>query len=512
MKTLSDGTRVFKLRFRVRGEREMEVLHERRGCKCGCGGGWNERTAQIELDNILAKVKADVWKKRKPAPLVEASRIPTFHEYASKWLESKKAGLLGDRPIGAHTEADYRSRLVNHVLPFFGDHPINEITTDDCLEFKAHKLKESAELRRSIEAGAELRDRRGRRIRPLGPASLRKLIACLISILDEAVSDGYLPRNPARTRRMRVKVPKPRRTFLEMDELVALTDAAAEQDASIARTRLPITPKPGSTAEKVAERWAAGMRAIHIAADLGISRATVTYHLRRMRYEDPGFYEGRRAIIATLGGSGVRVSELCNIRIRDLRLHAASGAHFRIPDAKTEAAIREVQVSPDLLEEIVAHVDALRRVGLPTDGNAYLFCNRRGGRLQRQKVNKIIEGAATLGSTHLVGRGLPELPNTTPHTLRRTYISIALLANRFDVLWVMRQVGHADSKMTMDVYAQLQQRAERSHGEAFDALVRRARDRLYGAIDDADGDRTERDGERTLEELVDEWRDERNSD
>ena len=45
---------------------------------------------------------------------------------------------------------------------------------------------------------------------------------------------------------------------------------------------------------------------------------------------------------------------------------------------------------------------------------------------------------------------------------------------------VMRQVGHADSKMTMDVYAQLQQRAERQHGEAFDAPVRRARVRLYG--------------------------------
>jgi hypothetical protein len=38
----------------------------------------------------------------------------------------------------------------------------------------------------------------------------------------------------------------------------------------------------------------------------------------------------------------------------------------------------------------------------------------------------------------------------------------------------MRQVGHADSKMTMDVYAQLQQRVDRKHGEAFDALVRRA--------------------------------------
>ena len=47
------------------------------------------------------------------------------------------------------------------------------------------------------------------------------------------------------------------------------------------------------------------------------------------------------------------------------------------------------------------------------------------------------------------------MPTTTPHTMRRTYISIALLANGFDVKWVMSQVGHADSKMTMDVYAQL---------------------------------------------------------
>jgi hypothetical protein len=50
----------------------------------------------------------------------------------------------------------------------------------------------------------------------------------------------------------------------------------------------------------------------------------------------------------------------------------------------------------------------------------------------------------------------------------------------------MRQVGHADSKMTMDVYAQLQQRVDRGHGEAFDALVRRARERLSGAAEELD--------------------------
>jgi integrase len=52
--------------------------------------------------------------------------------------------------------------------------------------------------------------------------------------------------------------------------------------------------------------------------------------------------------------------------------------------------------------------------------------------------------------------------------------TIALIANSFDVKWVMAQVGHADSRMTMDVYAQLAQRAKREHGASFDRLVRQA--------------------------------------
>jgi integrase len=136
------------------------------------------------------------------------------------------------------------------------------------------------------------------------------------------------------------------------------------------------------------------------------------------------------------------------------------------------------------VEELVAHLDRLRRARSPTDPDAYLFPNRRGGRMSRRRVWKIVHEAASLASERLVSRGLLPLPNTTPHTLRRTYVSIALLANSFDVIWVMSQVGHADSKMTTDVYAQLQQRAQREHGKAFDALVRRARERLYGASGD----------------------------
>jgi hypothetical protein len=116
----------------------------------------------------------------------------------------------------------------------------------------------------------------------------------------------------------------------------------------------------------------------------------------------------------------------------------------------------------------------------------------RGGRTTRQRVSRIVSKAASLATERLVARGLPPLPVTTPHSLRRTYVSIALLANNFDVMWVMSQVGHADSKMTTDVYNQLQERARRQQGEAFDALVQAARERLYGA--DPDNERPRRSG------------------
>jgi len=98
--------------------------------------------------------------------------------------------------------------------------------------------------------------------------------------------------------------------------------------------------------------------------------------------------------------------------------------------------------------------------------------------MARQRVAQIVSEAAQRASKSTCARGLPPLPHLTPHSLRRTYISIALLANNFDVLWVTNQVGHTDSKMTMDVYAQLQQRAKRDHGASFDRLVRETREQM----------------------------------
>ena len=235
-KRLSDGTSAFELRFRARGRRESVTLHERPHCDCGCGGGWDERSARRELGNILARVRAGVCRRDAQHPRVIAQAgaatraIPTFHEYASYWLQARTDGTLGDRPIEVNTRRDYLWRLRNHLLPFFGPRRLDEIDADRCVSFKARKMREARDLRAAIAAGADLRDPRGRRLVPLGP-SIRKLVDTLAAILDDAIEDGHIDRNPARGKRMRVRVPKPQRTFLELDELAALIDAGAMQDA-----------------------------------------------------------------------------------------------------------------------------------------------------------------------------------------------------------------------------------------------------------------------------------------
>jgi hypothetical protein len=93
----------------------------------------------------------------------------------------------------------------------------------------------------------------------------------------------------------------------------------------------------------------------------------------------------------------------------------------------------------------------------------------------------ILAPAVRLASQRLVERGIPPLPHITPHSLRRTYVSIMLLATEFDISFVQRQVGHTHASMTLDVYNQLLDRGKREHGAAFDALLASARSTLYGA-------------------------------
>lgn len=228
------------------------------------GGGWDEPGARTELGNILARVRVGVWTPPEPPPALAAaaedSAVPTFHVYASWWLQAKIDGAIGDKRIAANTIGDYRWRLARHLLPFFGHRRLDAIDADLCLAFKARKLREASELRAALDAGADIRDGRGRRAVPLAPASIRKLIDTLAAILDDAIEDGHVDHNPARRKRMRVRVPKPKRTFLEMDELAALLSPRPSRTRRSTTARRSPTSAQRRASSRTCSRRASGRR------------------------------------------------------------------------------------------------------------------------------------------------------------------------------------------------------------------------------------------------------------
>jgi integrase len=261
------------------------------------------------------------------------------------------------------------------------------------------------------------------------------------------------------------------RTFLELDELADLLEAAEALEAD------------GRLDERVAAARAmraSGAKLQAIAERFQVTVSTASHWCRhevgrRRRL-------GWKTLVVALGYGGLRISELVELRWRFVHLGAA---RLWVADAKTETGRREVQLSPVLVEALVAHRQQLLAHGLACAPDDPVFPSQAGSHLSDDNVRaRIIRPAVARANLRREREGLPPLPAAiTPQSLRRTYISIALMVSGYDLQWVMAQVGHADSDTTTKIYEQLQKRRNRDgYGAAFDAVVARAKE-LLGASD-----------------------------
>ena len=86
---------------------------------------------------------------------------------------------------------------------------------------------------------------------------------------------------------------------------------------------------------------------------------------------------------------------------------------------------------------------------------------RAGARHDRNNARRrVVVKSVERANENLAATGRNPLPEgITPHSLRRTFISL-LLATGAEVPYVMRQVGHTDPKVTLSIYAQVMYRGE----------------------------------------------------
>jgi integrase len=477
---LADGTISVRARLRHKGERCRVVLGRD-------VDGWTEARGRRELQMILAQLAAgiaieQVLARYEPEPAHDEEEYAsgvTMHEYASDWLERRRVGEIGEGPLADTTYEDYLWRLKKYILPSFGRTPVAKISDVDCRRFRGKLFKDSEALRKIAAAGGRAEDENGRRRRPLSPRSIQMMMRLLGQILAQAVKDKVREDNPARDPELKIRVPKPARTFLEIDQLVMLLDAAHHlQTSPRSSKRAKLTR--GQAAE-VRARLAQRETQYALRLEYGLSAGSMSMLAQGKTYTATNDRIGWRTLCAMLGYAGPRIAETLNILERDVRLHDPDGARLWIADSKTPKGVRHVEITPSLRDELLAYRADKVRHGYPTGPDAPFFCTRSGKRWDESNVReRILEPAVKLANERLTERGLPPLPHVTPHTLRRTYVSIMLLATNFDVTYVQHQVGHAESRMTLDVYAQLLDRRKRGHGAAFDALLADARSALYG--------------------------------
>jgi integrase len=396
--------------------------------------GWNDYRARLELENIVREIAAGVWRPPK-RPLDASDRDPTFHEFATFWLEEKEADLERS------TYEDYRNLLTKHLLPAFHDKRLSEIDYEAIKAYRTARLREGARRKRAREAGVPLHDRLGRPLRPFGSRQVNASIRLLAQILDRGVRSelfalGY---HRARDRDLKVKREKPiYRRYLEADELLDVLDAALAIDQRSSPETLELAQTVRRLRDIERLQWK------QIAARIGRAESTAIWLSR----QHAGGRRGRRAAIAALALSGLRSQEVAGLRLRHLDF---THGRIVIEDGKTHGSVREVHMSPFLREELLRYVAELKLTG-PDD---LLFPTRRGTPRSRQNLNRrVLAPAVARAAVARATRGDSVLPPAiTPHTLRRTFVTLAAQAGR-SASWVQAQIGHADMTTMQRYYLQ----------------------------------------------------------
>jgi integrase len=237
----------------------------------------------------------------------------------------------------------------------------------------------------------------------LSPRSANMALEFLAQVLDLAIDHRiFRDANPARGKRRRVKEKKSRGSFLEPDMVLDLIEEAGKWEAELAP---------------------------------------------HQRY-------GRRALVAALVLCGPRISEAIAAEEGDFDL--AQGG-WRISDSKTAAGIRLVEIPAFASDEIRSHVATKKSLGRTSGSCKPMWVTRNGTGISANNVRRMLRGLLERVNERRGGEAKMLLPKVTPHTLRRTYACLSFWVGR-ELPWVMDQIGHDDSRMTVGVYGQATQR------------------------------------------------------
>ncbi len=140
-----------------------------------------------------------------------------------------------------------------------------------------------------------------------------------------------------------------------------------------------------------------------------------------------------RAILATFYATGCRVSEVCDLLLRDLNLEER---YCRCRGKGNKERI--VSLTPVAIERIKVYLEQSRPKKAAWENSGYLFLSRSGKRLTRVALgNLVTKYADRIGSAGKI----------SPHTLRHSFAT-HMLAGGAEIRALQEMLGHASIRTT----------------------------------------------------------------
>jgi integrase/recombinase XerD len=154
------------------------------------------------------------------------------------------------------------------------------------------------------------------------------------------------------------------------------------------------------------------------------------------------------AMLELLYATGLRVSELVNLKLREVNLD--SGYLMTVGKGNKE---RLVPIGESARERCTAYLDTVRPGLDPLRRNLFFFLSRLGEPMSRQAFWNIIKKRAIMAAIR---------KNISPHTLRHSFAT-HLLENGADLRSVQLMLGHADLATTQIYTHVTRERLKRLH-------------------------------------------------
>lgn len=151
--------------------------------------------------------------------------------------------------------------------------------------------------------------------------------------------------------------------------------------------------------------------------------------------------EGQRnkTIIEVLYGSGVRVSELIDVKLSRLYLNEG----YMMVEGKGSKQ-RLVPLSPNSIRQILLWKIDRNHLEIKKGNEDFLFLNRRGEKLTRAMIFKIVKDLATMAGIQ---------KNISPHTFRHSFAT-HLMENGANLRAIQQLLGH-ESITTTELYTHI---------------------------------------------------------